>query len=124
MSIPLATTALTVTRLMSSSDPNSEVDLDSETDYVTPNVQTVTIATGLRANLNQGSGTRAFGAGGERERVTFRFQADPIANATILGDDTLTDGLGQVYTALWCRARSVMGIAYLEGECYQETGAL
>jgi hypothetical protein len=123
MSIPLATTALTVTRLMSG-DPNSEQDLDSETDYVFPNVQSVDIAVGLRANLNAGSGVRAFGAGGERERVMYRFQTDPIDGDTILGDDVLTDSVGQVYTALWCRARAVMGISYLEGECFQEIGAL
>ena len=124
MSLPLSTTTLTVTRQESLTDPNYAQDLDSETDYVAANVSWVTVAAGLRANINAGSGIRAFGPGGERERVLFRFQADPVISDTIRGDDTITDASGSVYIVLWCRPRNALGVSYLEGMCYQEVGAL
>lgn len=124
MGIPVSSTALTVTRLESSTDANSEQDLDSETDYVPGTVTTVTIASSVRANINSPTGQQTFAAGGERTRVVYKFQSDPLASGTIMSDDILIDALGQTYTVSWCRGRVALGISWLEGECYQEIGAV
>lgn len=124
MSIPVSSTTLTITRLESLTDANSEQDLDSETDYVPANVTTVTIASNLRANINSPTGQQTFAQGGERTRVVYKFQTDPIGNDTILSDDILIDALNQSYTVSWCRGRAALGVSWLEGECYQEIGAL
>jgi len=120
--IPVCTTTITVTR-PESGDPNSGVDLDSETDLVPPTVSIVTVAEGVRAHFNAGSGTRLFGAGGEREHVSFKFHCDPLPDdETVFGGDTLTDSFGVDYVVLWCRAHRGIGFSYLKGECYQQTG--
>lgn len=121
MSIPLATTTVTVTRLQTT-DPDSFEDLDSETDLNLIISTDVVIVTGLRIYLGEGDGSRKFGPGGEKEYVSFKFRADTIPGDTIQGDDTLTDASGQVYSVSWCRTRSALGFIFLEGSCYQETG--
>jgi hypothetical protein len=123
MTIPGATTSVTVTRVINA-DPNSEMDLDSETDYAPPSVQTITVAQALRATFTLGSGERQFAPGGERERTVYKFVTDTIQGDTILGDDILTEGDGQAYTVLWSQTRNLANLRYITGECYQETGAL
>jgi hypothetical protein len=120
--IPLATTTFTVTRLEVVTDPNSLEDLDSETDLNLIVATNVVIATGLRAYIDGGEGTRTFGAGGEKEHVVFKFRTDLIAGDTIQGDDVLTDASGQIYNVLWCRQRNALGLGLIEGQCFQETG--
>lgn len=107
-----------------SGQPDASKTLDSETDFVAGVVSLVTIATGLRAHINAPAGNRSFGAGGEKERVTYRFQTDLIADDVIKGDDILLDVVGESYRVAWCRKRSALGVAMLEGSCYQITGAL
>jgi hypothetical protein len=120
----LATTLLTVTRILSDTDPNSEVDLDSETDYVPASTHVATIANGVRGVISGGTGDRAYGPGGEREVVKYKFRADPLAADIIVGDDVLTDSDGNIYTVKWARGRDALGVTFIEGECFQEIGAL
>lgn len=124
MSLPFSTHAVTVTRKVSDTDPDSEQDLDSETDYIPASTHIATVATAVRAVISGGVGDRAFGPGGEREIVKYKFRCDPLPSDVILGDDVLTDEAGNIYVVKWARVRTDLGINYTEGDCYQEVGAL
>jgi hypothetical protein len=124
MNLPLATTTLTVTRAVNNADPDSLIDLDSETDYSPDDITMDVIATGVRAQINAGQGTRHFAEGGEHERVLYSFRADPFDGDTIYGDDIITDALGNNYVVLWTRTRGALGISFIEGQCFQDIGAL
>lgn len=120
MGIPIASTMLQVRR---QEELVAEVDADSETDYSPDMAGWRTIARGVRAVIKAPQGQRQFGAAGELERVTFKFDCDPLPNGkTIQGDDQLVDSHGQVYVVDWARQRGGFGISFVEGEVYQQTG--
>ena len=116
MALPLASTLLTIDR---QEPTDNDVDADSETDYTTTAAPWVNVATNVRAVVLGPTGNRTYGAGGELERVTYPLRCDPCP---VQGDDRVTDSNGQVYHVLWTRSRSALGISFVEGEVYQQTG--
>jgi hypothetical protein len=121
MTLPAANILVSVTRQINA-DPNSEQDLDSETDYTPPATQTVTIQKRVRAVIALGSGERTFGPGGEIERTEYKFSTDQLRNGnTILGEDILIDEQGNQYIVIWSQPRSMTGLSIITGVCYQET---
>lgn len=120
MGIPLATTTLQVLR---QTELIPEIDADSETDYSSSMAGWSTVARDVRAVIKAPQGQRQYGSGGELERVTFKFDCDPLPDGqAIMGDDQLIDGFGQVYIVDWARQRSGLGISFVEGEVYQQRG--
>ena len=124
MSIPVATTTVTVQRVVSRTDPSTSlVDLDSEDDYGDESTTTaINVVTGLRAHIGSPSGIRQFGPGGERERVVWKFTTDPF-DGVIVGDDVLIDANGDQYVVWWARKRGELGVTFITGQCYQEVGS-
>jgi hypothetical protein len=121
--IPVSSTTVTIARY-SNGDANSSYELDSETDLLEPTASLVTVVSNLRAQINVPSGTKTFGPTGGKERVTFKFKTDVPTDAAIMGGDTMTDAQANVYTVAWARVRSVFGMTWVEGQCYQVVGAM
>ena len=121
--IPFATDTVTITRL-SGGDPNDEYELDSQTDLVYPTVSTVKVAEGLRMVISGGGGSRAFGSIGEQEHLVFKFKCDLIPDDSVRGDDIIIVADGTTYNVSWARTRSVLGMSFIYGECFQQTGQL
>ena len=109
MSLPFATTTLTVSR----------VPPDSTRDGYDPQPAPTVLAT-VRGVIGNPSGSQNITAG-DRTVVTFPFRTDPT---DITADDTLLDNTnGLTYRVRWARNRYGLGLDHVEGECEQIQGA-
>lgn len=112
MTIPLATTHVTVTRSL----------LDGDTDQYDPDEypdpDTAVIATGVRAVISPPTASTNLVAG---QRVSFG--AKLICDPTDLqASDTVTEDNGTVWTVLWARPIKAVGLDHTEAGLRMVTG--
>lgn len=94
MSIPIATTTITVTRaaLLATDDP-----------YDAPTGSPTTVAAGVPANIAIADGDDRVSGRSERETVTFRLRCDPV---DLEHGDTITDDTtSETYDVVFARTR-------------------
>lgn len=111
MSIPLATTTISVARV--AADPTRD-------GYDAPPAAS-TVASGVRAHIGRPAGNVNL-AGGVRESVGFTLDCDPIVLTT--GDTITDDRTGEQYTVLWARTRIGLGLDHTQAALQQVTGVL
>lgn len=110
MSIPLATTTITVTRSAN----------DGTTDLYDAPAAATTVASGVRAVIT-GPSSRTSLVRGQRVVVSAGFRADPCDIQT---GDVLTDATsGAVYEVLWALSRYELGLGYTYGDLITVNGA-
>lgn len=108
MSIPLATTTITV-RAMTESEPG-----EGRTGEV--------VATGVRAVIGSPTGRETYAPGGGTSRVTDILNADPTP---ALADNTcqiIDDTTGVVYEVEWVRQRGGFGLEHTKAGLVQIVG--
>lgn len=108
MSIPLATTTISVLR----------ADIDGVDPY-DPAPAASTIATGVRAVISSPSGSENI-VGAEQETVTFRLDCDPT-NLTH-HDQVVDETSGETFDVVWARQRSGLGLDYTQAGLRQVQG--
>lgn len=109
MSLPLATTTVTVLRLP------ADVMRDG---YDDPPDRT-SVVTGLRAQIGSPSGRESVTAG-DRTVATFTLHTDPFEFTA--SDRIVDEGTGETYDLVWAQRRDGM-LAHTVGALVQATGA-
>lgn len=108
MSIPLATTTVSVRRY----------NLD-DVDPYDPKPTPTTVTSGVPAVISSPSGTEQV-EGGQQEVVTFRLDCDPV---DLQHDDQIVDdATGDVFEVVWVRNRVGFGLDYTQAELRQVNG--
>lgn len=108
MSIPLATTTISVLRR----------DVDDVDPYDTPPAAS-TIAAGVRAVIGSPAGAEDI-TGAEQETVTFRLDCDPTDLQH--RDQVVDDQTGDVFDVVWSRDRTGLGLDYTQAGLRQVQG--
>lgn len=108
MTVPLATTTITVTRPAVGDDPYDGA------------VSTSTIATGVRAHISAPSG-REQRQGGSQETVDFRLDCDTV---DLRHGDTVTDAAGEAYEVIWAQPRAAFGLDHVAAGVRQAGSAV
>lgn len=110
MSIPLATTTITIKR----------VPPDDTRDGYDAAPDLATIATRVAANIGAPSGSQNITTG-DRTVVTFRLTCDPT---DLQADDQVVDDTtGDTYRCVWARGRKGLGLNHTTAALEQVTGA-
>lgn len=107
MSIPLATTTISVLR----STQDGTNDLRDLPTYAT-------LATGIRAHIG-GPGGAEVVSGGSREDVTFRLDADPCDLRHF--DRVLDEATAETYEVVWVKQRRGLGLDHTVADLRQTT---
>ena len=109
MSIPLATTQISVLR----------VAADPARDPYDAKPAAAVIASGIRAHISTPNG-REQTAGGSQEVVEFRLSCDPVDLRHT--DQVQDEATGAVYEVTWARAREGLGLDHVEAGLKQVAG--
>lgn len=112
MSIPLATTTITVWRI----PVNSGADLRDPTDAQPAHER---IASGVRAQISSPFG-RERNQGGVQEVVEFSLSCDPTDMSNL--DRIEDDATGEMYEVVWARQRVGLGLDHTRAGLKQVTG--
>lgn len=108
MSIPLATTTITVSRPSTSSD-----------DYYDVRTAGTVVALNVRAHISEPSGIEGL-IGGRTEQTRFPFNSDIC---DVGGNDLVTDDVtGDIYEVIWVRKRLGLGVDHMTGQLRIVTG--
>jgi hypothetical protein len=113
MAIPLALTTLTIQRVTPVVGDDDEYD-----GYDSGQPAPVTVASGIRATIGEPSASVVL-AGGDRVVYSATFAADPCQ---IEPGDTIIDGFGTTWSALWSRTVFGLGLSHTQGELRLVTG--
>lgn len=109
MSIPLATTQISVLR----------VAADPTRDPYDAQPAPAVLASGVRAHISTPNG-REQTAGGSQEVVEFRMSCDPVDLRHT--DQVQDEGSGAIYEVTWARAREGLGLDHVEAGLKQVAG--
>lgn len=106
--IPLATTTITVWRIVDVT-PSEGEDWPDPTDPVTREP----VAEDVRAHISSPSGREDDASGAPREIVEFRLGCDPIVGG-IKHDDVIVDGTtGEQFQVTWAHSRVGLGLDHI-----------
>lgn len=112
MTIPMATTTITVTRdaLLATDDP-----------YDVPSGGPVTVAQGVRANISIAGGDERITGRSAVETVTFRLRCDPVD--LVHGDSVVDETTNETYAVTFARTRrDTVGLDHTLADLVQATG--
>lgn len=112
MAIPLATTTITVERVVP----------DPDRDPMDPQPEPTVIATGVRAHISTSTGSEAVGSGAEQSVTNFRMSCDPF-DGGLHHEATVTDDLsGEVYEVVWSVSRVGLDLDHFQAGLTQVSG--
>lgn len=112
MTIPYASTSITVRRPSVGSDTDPWVVSDDAAD--------TNVITGVRAHISTPRGSE-LNSGGAQENVSFLLDCDPVALTNT--DRVYDENTGQLYEVVWAEQREALGLDHVVAELQKIAGS-